>query len=239
MKMLEWKMIPTKWLDKHSMSQLKWGEEGSANSAALMIFLAISVYASAIDDPVAELSTGESNPTYEELQNFCGLSRALISKGLDKLILLGLIKKEKRGVKNFYIINDYYNGSSHSPWGKIPFKYFSKNGSIRNVFGNLNVRSKSTLHALKIYLMAIKYRSNQNNYASFSYDTIQEFTSIPKFEIKVALQVLSQNKFLIIDMIPAKNNVYRQNIYRIYGVSDTVHLATIDNDEFKRLTNVS
>ena len=235
--MLEWKKFPTNWIEPASMSDLKWGPEGSANSAALMIFLAIAVYASTIDDPVNELSTGEADPTYEEFKAFCGLSRALISKGLKRLVALNLIKKSKRGVKNVYIINDFDDINSYR-WGKIPFKYFSKNGSIRNVFGNLNVRSKSTLHALKIYLMAIKYRNNKNNYANFSYGKIQEFASIPKFEIKAALQVLSQNKLLIIDMVPAVNNVYRQNIYRLYGVSSTIHLATIDSDEFEMINKL-
>jgi hypothetical protein len=236
LKTLEWKKLPTSWIEPTIMSSLKWGKEGSENSAALMMFLAIGVYTSPIDDPVNELSTGEASPTYEDLQAFSGLSRALIRRGLKKLIALKLIKQHKKGVRNIYIISNIKDGSSYR-WGKIPFKYFSKNGSIKNVFGNLNVRSKSTLHALKIYFMAIKFRSSNNNYASFSYDKIKDFASIPKFEIKTALQVLSQNKLLIIDMVPSKNNEYRQNIYRLHGISSSVHLATINDEKFESIGN--
>lgn len=239
MRALEWKQLPTEWINKDVMSELKWvSGKGSVNSSALMIFIALGVYTSAIDDPVMGLLEGEASPTYEELQRFCGLSRALISKGIKKLIALKRIEKTKKGVKIIYKLKDYNLNSfyTHS-WGKVPFRYFSKKGVIRGVFNNLNVRNKSTLLSLKIYLMAIKYRSNKNNYATFSYDTIKEFTSMPKSEIKKALQILSHNNLLIIDMVPAKNNEYRQNIYRVYGVGNTTHLATISDDSFEKLVN--
>lgn len=238
MRTLEWKRLPVGWVNPESMSDLKWIQgKGSANSAALMIFIALGVYASPVDDPVAELEAGEASPTYEELQKFCGLSRALISKGIGKLVELNRIEKKKKGVRTVYKINGLTDILKLQKWGKIPFKYFTKKGEVRSVFQNMSVRRKSTLHALKIYLMAIKFRDNNNNYARFSYDKIQEFASIPKFEIKAALQILTENKLLIIDLVPAINNEYRQNVYRVYGVGNTTHLATLPTHEFESLVN--
>lgn len=224
---LEWKKLPTGWINKESFYEFRWiRNEGSTSAAALMIYIALGVYASPIDDPGMGLETGESSPTYDEIRRFCGISRELVNRGIKKLESLGLITKKRKGVKTVYHITGLETWSNKK-WGKVPYKYFSRKGVMRSVFSEFSIRNKSTLHALKIYLMAIKFRDNKNNYALFSYDKIVEMAGIPKFEIKQALQLLSNNKLLIIDLIEAKYNDYRQNAYRIIGINNTMHLATL------------
>ncbi len=230
-KMNDWRQIPTDWITKAVLNELKWTQtEGSTNAAALMVYIALGAYTAPYDDLIKNLSKGEASPTYNELQKFCGLSRDLISKGIKKLLLLNLIAKKKEGVRTIYTITDLYT----KPFGKIPYKAFAHKGKLQNVFGGLSVRNKRTLHALKIYFTVIKYRYEKTNYAHISYEKIEAFTGVPRFEIKAALCALTENKLLIIDMVPAQNNEYRQNIYRIRGVESTRHLATMEETEYLR-----
>ena len=234
MSVLKWKKIPTGWINETSLGELKWARgEGSTNSAALMVYICLGTYASVNDDPVAGVMAGQAKPTYQEIKNFCGISRDLINRGLRKLEDMGLIEVKRNGVGVIYTILGL--GNANKRWGKIPHAYFSRKGEMRNVFGGLNVRSKETLHALKIYLMAIKYRDSVNNYARFSYDKIESFAGIHRPHIKPALCLLTENKLLMIDMVKAKESRYRHNLYRIIGVSGTTHLATLPDEHFDEL----
>ena len=215
-KMNDWRRVPTGWITETALNELRWTQtEGSTNAAALMIYIALGVYTAPYDDLIKNLSIGEASPTYNELQKFCGLSRDLINKGIKKLLFLNRIEKRKEGVRTIYTITDLQG----IPFGKIPYKFFAHKGKLQNVFGGLSVRNKKTLHALKIYFMAIKFRNGKVNYARFSYEKIEAFSGIPRFEIKAALCALTENKLLIIDMVPSKNNDYRQNIYHRSGWS--------------------
>lgn len=240
MKILEWKRMPIGWANEEILNEMKWTlGNGSTHSSTIMVYIALCVYASAIDDPALSLLEGDASPTYNDIKGFTGLSRAMISKAIKKLVEMKRISKKNVGVKTVYSIVGVQNNVHQQRWGKIPYKFYSKKGKLRCIFCGLSVRNKSTLYALKIFLMAIKFRDNKNNYAKFSYDKIVEFAGIPKLMIKEALQVLQQNKLVIIDIIKADNNDFRQNIYRVNGVSNTLHLGTLPEGEFESLTNSS
>lgn len=236
MKILEWKRMPTGWIDHDTLHTLRWNNDGSTNSAALMLYIALCIHASPYDDPVQALKTGEASPTYIELMRFCGLSRAKVSDGLKLLVAINRISKRRNGVNTVYAIKGLEE-QSNCRWGKVPFKSLSRKGVLSPLFDKMSIRNKGTLHALKIFLMAVKFRDNQTNYAQFSYDKIEEFAGIPKFEIKKALSALSENNLLVIDSIRSQSNEYRKNIYRVAGVNNTRHLGTMSDENFSYLTD--
>jgi hypothetical protein len=51
------------------------------------------------------------------------------------------------------------------------------------------------LHALKLYYLFARRRSNQTNMAHLSYDTIEEFTGIERTRIRRAISFLSAIAF--------------------------------------------
>ena len=234
MQPIQWKMLPTGLVTPELMKSLTWAQaDRSSNAAALMMYVGLAVYAAPTDEFLSGLKTGEAKPTYEQLKIFSGLSRDLINRGIQKLIELEMISKRKNGVGTIYVLNSY--NSSLYRWGKIPHKYFSRKNEIRPVFHNMSVRNKVTLHALKIYLMLIKFRDDRKNYASISYDKLIVQTGVRREDVKRALMVLSENRLIIIDTVRSDYSDHRHNIYRICGVHNTRHLANLPDDDFDDL----
>lgn len=229
---LEFKRIPMDWVNEEVMRSLTWKRgEGSINSSALMLYVALCAHASLHDNLSLGLKDGEACPRYEELQRFCDISRDQISKGLDKLVSLGVIKRKKVGVRTKYSIvhiTDLKQGKLR--FGKIPYKAYSINGEFKCVFQGLDVRKKVTLHALKLFYAIIKFRNNTTNYASISYEKLSAFTGIPTKDIKGALQVLYSNKLVVVDLVKSIDKDYRHNIYRVVGIRPKTHLATLSED---------
>jgi predicted transcriptional regulator len=122
--------------------------------------------------------------TYDELGLATALSRSLISQGLQRLQVLGLIRPEGSHQKRCYWI--IWGGTG---WFKLPCQAIVA-GPVIVPFKNFTLRSKPELHAMKLYLYLAAVRDNGTPYSMASYETIYAKTGILERDIRKAISVL-------------------------------------------------
>lgn len=171
-----------------ALPQMIWsranGEKPAAETAALMLFVALNFMAStSVDEQDQFHAVAEG--TYVDLGEATGLSRALISAGLRRLQTLGLIAPEGSHQKRRYKIT----WLAEHRFFKLPCQAIT-NGNAIVPFKNFTMRSKHELQAMKLYLYFASIRSNYLPYSMASYETIFDRTRIPERDIRRAISVL-------------------------------------------------
>lgn len=182
-----WHRLPTAPV-LEALPQMSWsganGAKPAAETAALMLFVALNFMASTSvddDDQFHALSEG----TYVDLGEATGLSRALISAGLQRLQALALIAPEGSHQKRRYKIA----WPAEHRFFKLPCQAIV-NGNVIVPFKNFTMRSKHELHAMKLFLYFASIRGNYLSYSMAAYETIFARTRIPERDIRKAISLL-------------------------------------------------
>jgi len=149
-----------------------------------MLFVALNFMASTSVDE-ADQFHAVAEGTYVDLGEATGLSRALISAGLQRLQELELIAPEGSHQKRRYRIN----WPAEHRFFKLPCQAIT-NGNVIRPFQNFTMRSKHELHAMKLYLYFASIRGNYLPFSMVSFETILERTGIPERDIRRATSVL-------------------------------------------------
>ena len=136
-------------------------------------------------DPHVADDDGVATCTYDKLTLASGLSRTKVANGLSVLASLGVIERQPAGRSTLQLSNF---GNGHS-WSKLPARKLYSGGRIV-AFQHFTLRSMSELHALKLYYLIARRRSNETNMAHLSYDKIEEYAAIERHRIKAAISVL-------------------------------------------------
>jgi len=212
--------MPTAWIQNQSTPGLKeFGPQDNGSSiAALLIYVAITME---VNDRDAELAVANDTAllTYADFSKVTGLSRAMISRGIQRLVDTGLIEKATNGRNNVFKLV----GNS-ATWGKLPKSYLINNCLL----DKLTHRSRNELDALKMYLLFIAFRHNQWNFALISYPKIAQYTGVQEFRIRSGLSLLVNLSLIQIDrsreIQGKKGNPPSQ--YRICGIDPRRHMGT-------------
>ncbi|QVN17101.1 helix-turn-helix domain-containing protein [Burkholderia pyrrocinia] len=178
-----------------ALPQMKWstadGAKPAGETAALMLLVALNFMATAwLDEQGRYVAIAEG--TYVDLREATGLSRALISAGLQRLVALGLIAPEGSHQKRRYKIN----WPEEHRFFKLPCHAIVA-GNVIKPFAHFTMRSKHELHAMKLYLYFAAIRSNHNYFSMASYETIFERTGISERDIRKAISLLIGTGLLV------------------------------------------
>lgn len=212
-----WTRLPSRWITSGTLAQLKWapGGEGSDNTAALMVLTAIA--------HVADDDSGIARATYDQLCNATGLSRAKLSKALDRLYALRIITTVPFDPRSTYRLVDY---DPYEGWSKFPAKSMYSGGRI-GAFDHFGLRKPIELDALKLFFLFIARRDRKTNMANIGYEKIEENTGINRAKIKPAISFLASLSLVYVEQVPSKiNPLAYSNAYRIVGVEPYVHMGT-------------
>ena len=220
MAMREWVRLPSKWIEEGRLSELHWTNSkmsGSDNIAALMVLLPIAHNA---DD------VGLAKCTYDQLSLATGLSRSKVSNGLSVLEKLGVIEREPSGRSTFQLTNYHAPGG----WSKLPARRMYSSGRII-AFDHFNLRTMTELHALKLYYLFARRRSNDTNMAHLSYDKIEDYSGIERGRIRKAISFLASVGLVHVEHVPSRlNERGTANAYRLPFLDPYVHLGTRGRD---------
>ena len=226
--MKEWVRMPSYWIrdkTKFPLVEMKWQGANKADQiAALMLYIVLVHHAN--DEIAKDLpDVGLCKITYSELSDITGLSRSKISGGLNILYDLGVVSKFGSGRNNIYKIKNY---GSHSGWAKLPAKgLYSKDYQKIHAFHRFNLRLKNELNAMKIYLLIIALRDNSTNYAKIGYNRINEYTGIPRNNIRTALSLLVNLGLIHVDSGNSDINEFSTiNMYRLAYLEVYKHRGT-------------
>lgn len=183
----QWHRLPSETV-KAALPQMSWstadGAKPAAETAALMLFVALNFMATTWSDEQNQFQA-LAEGTYVDLGEATGLSRALISAGLQRLVALDLIAPEGSHQKRRYKIN----WPQEHRFFKLPCQAIVS-GNVIRPFKHFTLRSKHELHAMKLYLYFASIRGNHTFYSMASYETIFDRTRIPERDIRKAISLL-------------------------------------------------
>ena len=178
-----WRKLPTWWIEtENCLPDFKWRNGGAgANEIAALMCLVLLVHTSESEDKDVRI-------TYNEFMEVLSLSRAKVARGLETLIERGLITSPDRSLY-------YVAGMSHKrPWGKLPCRaMYSPTGSYILMFRNFKLRTKQELNSLKLLLLLCARTNTNCGRAVIGTDKIQEWSGIPRNEVKSAASLLIAN----------------------------------------------
>jgi DNA-binding transcriptional ArsR family regulator len=220
MRMRDWARLPSKWIEDGGLQDLQWTKtdaSGSDNAAALMVLA-----------PVAHVADDEglASCTYDRLALATGLSRSKISNGLAVLAELGVIERKLAGRSSIQLVNF---GNGHS-WSKLPARRLYSGGRIMG-FQHFTLRSMAELHALKLYYLFARRRSNETNMAHLSYDKIEDYAAIERHRIKPAISVLLNAGLVHVERTESLSNERgTANAYRLAHIDSYLHFGTRGRD---------
>jgi hypothetical protein len=220
MPMKDWVSLPTRWIEEGGLDELQWTAReasGSDNVAALMVLAPIAHNAG---------DQGLARCTYDQLALGTGLSRSKVSAGLSILDALHVIQREPSGRSTFQLTGYNLAGG----WSKLPARRLYSAGRIL-AFDHFKLRNVTELHALKLYYLFARRRSNQTNMAHLTYDTIEEFTGIERTRIRRAISFLSAIGLIHVEHLPSR--LYERgtaNAYRLAFLDSYNHLGTRGRD---------
>lgn len=207
-----WAKMPTNWIIRENGLRNFNGEQTGTAVAALKILLAIvsETRQEAPDDgPRAYLS-------YTQLQEITGLSRSMISPGLQ--MLRGLVKLEHgKGRENGYSIVGFPEPGAGG-WAMIPTARLRKQGVLKA----FSPRSTLDLAALKLYLLLASFRDVRSGEASISYEKIGEYTGLDRNDVSRAM-----SRLIDLDLVRVRsgrdksdNQNFGYNRYILLGLAE-------------------
>lgn len=210
----KWVNLPSTWIEEQGLKKFRWMDGGSDNTAALMALVVIAHH--------ADRESGVTKMTYDQLCVATHISRAKLAKGLSLLEKHGIIKRWKNGRSSFELIGYDLSGG----WCKLPAKPLYV-GPVVEAFRHFRLRSKAELNALKLYLLFAARRGRDTNLANISFDKINEYSGIRRYEIRAATSLLASLSLAYIERVPSSSNDYGvANAYRLTGLETSVHMGT-------------
>lgn len=218
MKSEDWGVMPTSWIleNQKALANFKWNNNGSDVVSGLAIYLIMCSKLKFYNNDVI------LRFTYDELVTISGYSRMKISKGLCFLVQNKLIKKNVSGRSSFEVSS--FKKTNDFRWAKVPSGFFSN----YNSFGNFSLRKKTSLNALKIYLLFLVYRDKYYGYASIGYNKISEYSGVHRKDISTAISMLIENGFIQVGNKTTNKNVH--NIYWVKGLSQGKMTSFVDEN---------
>lgn len=220
MPMRNWVRLPSKWIEDGGLKPLQWtksGTSGSDNIAALMVLSPIAHNADEV---------GVAKCTYDQLYLATALGRSKVANGLSILAELGVIEREPFGRSTFQLTNYDQAGG----WSKLPARRLYAAGRIM-AFDNFNLRTMTELHALKLYYLFARRRSNETNMAHLSYDRIEDYSGVERPRIRRAISLLASVGLVHVERtLSTVNERGTANAYRLAFLDSYVHFGTRGRD---------
>ena len=208
----DWKRCPSAWINAGGLKKFVWRDGGrSAHTSALMCLAVIIHHA---DD------NGEAAVTYDAFTAATGLGRTLISRGLQALLELSVIKRAK---KSRFYLEDY---DEYGGWAKFPMRSMYQDEKV-TLFQNLKRRQSVEMDALKLLFLFAACRDNSTNTANITYDRINELSGVARNKIQAALSLLAANFVVSVEARPSTRSEYGvHNAYRLRGIDSYNHRGT-------------
>jgi hypothetical protein len=227
--MNDFSKIPTRWMkdswdDDHNslLNNFRWnGKEKSNYIAALMIYICIAQQ--------IQKEKGETSISYSELSKLTSLSRSKVSSGVSILKEKEIIYVSYGKKTNSYSLVWRENEKG---WAKLPVrKMYNKDCSAIEPFKYFFLRKKVELDALKLYLILIAFRRNEENSTVIKYETINYYTGIAINDIKSASSFLVSLKMINVDKSSTDDYEEKKwrNVYRINGIDRYKHAGNSPN----------
>lgn len=206
------------------LSHLRWRQHKGGATAAIMLLFALAIKSN-LDQKTNGLRTGtQVIATYDDLMALTNLSRGPISKGLKLLRELGAITVVKNGNGCIYSLVGIDTAGQYC---ELPQGYLLDGQTVMRRLKGLHtaIKNRSSLDAMKLYVLLLAFRDKAWNVTRASYSTISEYTGMRREEISVAVQLLQGAQLIRLardEEVPLVSGQHKHNRYVINGLSGKV-----------------
>jgi hypothetical protein len=129
---------------------------------------------------------------------------------------------ERLDVQSAYRIADFNPARG---WGKLPARGLYRQDAIP-AFHEFRLRRATELDALKLYYGVVARRDDDTNLARMNYETIEDYTAVPRNRIKSALSLLAVNNLVHVEHVPSWTSDYGvSNAYRLAHLETNRHMG--------------
>jgi hypothetical protein len=201
-----WSKMPVDWCGDDRLKSFSWRQDGSAGTAALMLYFVICQLASEANHQLRDLVTRTpadpslapaedrvAHLTYDDFEVIAGLSRKLISNGLSVLAEKRMIERLGNTRASDYALL----GSANRQFAKLPGKALvSDGGNSFRPLTHMRLRGRFELEALKLYYYYAFIRDRNHLYSEAAFETIFEKTGVSERNIPAANALLLTTQFL-------------------------------------------
>lgn len=203
------------------LSHLRWRQHKGSATAAIMLLFALAIKSN-LDQKTNGRRTGNQVvATYEHLMALTNLSRGPVAAGLELLRELGAITTEKNGNGCAYTLLGI---DTPGQYCELPQGHLLEGQAVMRRLKGLHValKNRSSLDAMKLYMLLLSLRDRNYNVSRASYNTIREYTGMRKEEISVAVQVLLGAQLVRLardEEVPLERGQHRHNRYIVSGLA--------------------
>ncbi len=204
----------------HGLRGISWRSHKSTGAAGLIVLLALSILLNQSQKNRPAANTNLVLASYTNLEEMTGLSRLLISRSLRLLEELQVINTVRIGNACAYeLLGVERNGG----WCSAPQEYLLSGTTYLQKLQGIreSLRRRSSLYAMKLYILLLVFRDQRSNVTRISYEKIAEYTGMRREDISVAWQIIAalQLGYLADDNeVPLKVGERSHNRYRVRGL---------------------
>ncbi|WP_298971771.1 hypothetical protein [uncultured Roseobacter sp.] len=211
-----WTKLPTGWIQhEQGLKTYKWSTKGNTDNAgqiaALMLLVALAHH--------TNKETGLARLSYDAMLHILGISRPLVSRGLNELEARKIITRDPNQIRGTITLT---NATEDSGWGKLPASGLYRDGRIL-AFDTFKLRNAAELDALKLYFLIVALRDNKTNRAYISYDKIREHSGLWPNQIRPAISTLAANSLVSVNHVSSTKSEY--------GYANEFHLPQIRDSQ--------
>lgn len=172
------------------LHHLVWQQHKGAATAALLLLFALAILSNQAQRELGRRTDNRAMATYDELMAMANVSRAYVSKGLTLLEQMGAIKRAREGNRSVY---ELVGIGTPGQYCALPQEHLLDRTSRMRLLDicNQQIKRASSLHALKLYMVLLAFRSRHDNVARLGYPRIQEYTGMRREDIARAVNILS------------------------------------------------
>jgi hypothetical protein len=204
--MRPWSKLPSWWYRPESevLISLRGGTGAGASQAALRVYLGLG----AADRDATSFAVAAS---LSDLEDLTGLSRGMVLRGVHEATKVGLINYkpgERRHRSTFELLRAA--GDDAGGWLKLP------NKEVRERVLRLPHRGSAALAALKLYMLLLAGRPNDNMVVALRHKTLREKSDVQANQVRSAISLLA-NEGLLHVITEDYGDEYRVQRYQLVG----------------------
>ena len=205
------------------LSYLRWSVHKGSGTAAIMLLFALAIRSNLDQKVLGPRKGNQVIATYDQLADMTLLSREMIAKGLKLLQELGAITSTRDGNGCVYELL----GIDTPGWCALPQGHILDGATaMRRLHGmRESIKRRSSLDAMKLYMLLLVFRDTKSNVARIGYSSIREYTGMRREEISTAVQLLQGAnlcRLAINEEVPLNKGQHKHNRYIVTGLNGPV-----------------
>ncbi len=207
--MRPWSKLPSWWFrpGEEALIKLEGGQQAGLSQAALRVYLGLAA-AERKDAAVFEVQASLSN-----LEDLTQLSRVMVHRGIHRAAHAGLITYTPGGRRTPSTFQLVRPDEGAGGWAKLPRR------EVLERVPRLPHRGANALVALKLYLILLAGRPNDNLVVALKHKTLRDKSGAQTNQIRAAISLLA-NEGLIHVLAEDTGGDYHVQKYQIVGKLD-------------------